>query len=364
MKTKLNEKGFTLIELLAVITIMAILLLVGIPAISSTIFKSRKNTVETSVKSYANEVNKEILSHEIANSVVEDGTYSIMKNGNICLATYDPGSDSCPGQILEVQMEGSLPEGGQVEIFNKKVVAVYNVVINNFYVNSENNSSYVASTEPEEVKKTLCRTTGDTNYDLGTLYTCEVAEGVKYDFRILSTNGDTVNMLMTENLPGVRTAWFNWGTGSGINYNNCGPVQAYEAISNATSGWTNLKDINFQYSTGDIRIVFSEDKGSFRVYSKEPDCTMYGADFDSMKARMPNYSELAALSSEWYTNGTTECAVDDAASGYWLNDPFTSSIIGSTHSAHAVGAPHCTSEEVMWHLGIRPVIQVSRSDLS
>ena len=58
------KKGFTLIELLAAITIMAILLLVGIPAISSTIFKSRKNTVETSVKSYANEVNKEILAKD------------------------------------------------------------------------------------------------------------------------------------------------------------------------------------------------------------------------------------------------------------------------------------------------------------
>ena len=38
---KINSKGFTLIELLAVITIMGILMLVAIPAVSRTIEKRR-----------------------------------------------------------------------------------------------------------------------------------------------------------------------------------------------------------------------------------------------------------------------------------------------------------------------------------
>ena len=54
----------------------------------------------------------------------------------------------------------------------------------------------------------------------------------------------------------------------------------------------------------------------------------------------------------------------DDGSGYWLNDSLTSSPVGTDFAAYAAGAPHGTAEEVMWRLGVRSVIQVSRSDLS
>ena len=353
-----NNFGFTLIELLAVITITGILLLIGIPAVSKIIFNSRKDTAETSIKRYANQANVEIKSHEISEGEVLDGTYSIMKNGYVCLATYDEESDTCPGRMLEITMDGKVPESGQVEIFNKKVVDIYNAKIDNFYVN-DNMSDYVATTEPVEIVKTLCRTTGDLNYDLGTLYTCEVADGLRYDFRILSTSGDFVNLMMTSNLPGITTAWFNWGTGLGRNYNNCGPVTAYQTLSAATSGWTNLKDVHFQYVGSDIRIVFNQSSDYYRVYSKDPNCEDFDVTFTSMKARMANREEIAALSSNWYTESTVDWGADDG-SGYWLNEPLP----GNEYAAYAIGAPHGTAEEVMWYVGLRPVIQVSRSDLS
>ena len=62
---KLNSKGFTLIELLAVITIMGILMLVAIPAVSRTIENSRRDTFADISKEYVNAVRNAVLADNI-----------------------------------------------------------------------------------------------------------------------------------------------------------------------------------------------------------------------------------------------------------------------------------------------------------
>ena len=87
-KININEKGFTLIELLAVITIMGILMMVAIPAVTRIIENSRRDSFVNISKEYINTVRNAVLADNIKCildpthadnltivSAVPDGTY-------------------------------------------------------------------------------------------------------------------------------------------------------------------------------------------------------------------------------------------------------------------------------------------------
>ena len=98
----LGKKGFTLIELLAVITIMGILMLVAIPAVSRTIENSRRDTYATLAKQYITTVRNAVLADELTcgegtNAVsvsgTPDGTYYVQINTKSGETGYQSTSD-------------------------------------------------------------------------------------------------------------------------------------------------------------------------------------------------------------------------------------------------------------------------------
>lgn len=62
---KLNKKGFTLVELLAIIVILAIILVVTVPAVFSAIDNSRKMSLENSAKGLAKWINDTVVAEQI-----------------------------------------------------------------------------------------------------------------------------------------------------------------------------------------------------------------------------------------------------------------------------------------------------------
>lgn len=81
---KNKRQGFTLIELLAVITILGILMLIAIPAVSKTIENSRKNTFASISKQYITSVRNAVMADQLMCNT-DVGTINV---GNISDGTY------------------------------------------------------------------------------------------------------------------------------------------------------------------------------------------------------------------------------------------------------------------------------------
>lgn len=113
----LGKKGFTLIELLAVITIMGILMLVAIPAVSRTIENSRRDTYATLAKQYITTVRSAVLADEL-----ECGSGNTWKTvGSMPNGTYYFKIDTAATDYVGIQTKDIMEKVGKSSWSNADV---------------------------------------------------------------------------------------------------------------------------------------------------------------------------------------------------------------------------------------------------
>ena len=143
----MSNKGFSSKEYLLVIIAVFIVVLGVLPIIFRVIDKSRENVVTDNVMIFRQEINKEILSYINGGNEILDGCYIVTSDGNICLGeTSDSGV--CKDETLVIDISGMKPDGGSVSIQNNEVSSIYNIMIDNRYVNCKDNEYYI-SDKPE-----------------------------------------------------------------------------------------------------------------------------------------------------------------------------------------------------------------------
>lgn len=126
---KLNKMGFTLIELLAVITILGILMIVGIPAVQRTINNSRKDTYVDTAQAYLNATKTAWFNDEITCSGgVKSTAVKTRVQYTIGFATGDVSNVSIRDDIKN-NAQRLLQSGGKSSWGNNDVIGMIVVTV-------------------------------------------------------------------------------------------------------------------------------------------------------------------------------------------------------------------------------------------
>ncbi len=332
---KEKNKGFTLVELLAVIVILAIIALIATPIILNVINDAKKQAAKDSAYGYMDAVEKYIVSSELEDKSIQDGTYRVEELNS-----------------MGVSVKGSTPDNGNIEIKNSSVKS-YDIGIDGYEVNNG---------EVKKVSTTKSFKNGTAVYynpETGNKCSKEASKsttGTKsgcmkwYVFNDKEGNA-TVNVILDHNTT-ANVAWNSTGNNSEMKEvkikleedtkdwkNTARLITANEVakITGYTSWGTNITgypwfcfDTNQQDDTNDCAKAQGKSKYAWLFdYTKE--CTSYG------------------------------CNVSDSSTwGYWTSTQYVNSI--HVWFVARNGRLDVNSASSTGH-GVRPVITISKSNI-
>ena len=335
---KEKNKGFTLVELLAVIVILALIALIATPIILNVINDAKKQAAKDSAYGYMDAVEKYIVSSELEDKSIKDGTYRVEDLNN-----------------MGVSVKGSTPDNGNIEIKNSSVKS-YDIGIDGYVVsNGEvkkvsttkkiNNGTavyYNPETENKCSKEEAKSTTG-TKRGCMKWYVFNDKEG-----------NATVNVILDHNTT-AKVAYNSTGSNSEMK-------EVKTALENDTKNWKNT-----------ARLITANEVAKI---TKHPtfDATQTGQGWFCLDTNQPdntNWCSKAQGKSEYawlfdYTYGCTRCGCntsDSNTEGYWTSTQYKDN---STHAWIIYRDSNIGINDVNHssQIGIRPVITIAKSAVS
>ena len=329
---KEKNKGFTLVELLAVIVILALVALIATPIILNVINDAKKQAAKDSAYGYMDAVEKYIVSSELEDKSIKDGTYRVEDLNN-----------------MGVSVKGSIPDNGNIEIKNKEVKS-YDIGIDG-YVVSNGEVKKVSTTKSfkngtavyyNPVSKEKCKSSEAVS-TTGTKNGCMKW----YVFNDKEGNA-TVNVILDHNTTAIVAC--------NSTVNNSEMKEVKIALENDTKEWKNT-----------ARLITANEVAKI-TGNTGFDATQTGQSWfyldsnnQTQTASSTNKSKYAWLFD--YTIGCTNygCNTSDSSTrGYWTSSPYkgTSTVAWLVNQIGSLNHTYMTGNN-----GIRPVITISKSNI-
>ena len=331
-----KKKGFTLVELLAVIVILALIALIATPIILNVINDAKKQAAKDSAYGYMDAVEKYIVSSELEDKSIQDGTYSVEELNS-----------------MGVSVKGSTPDNGNIEIKNSSVKS-YDIGIDGYEVNNG---------EVKKVSTTKSFKNGTAVYynpETGNKCSKEEAKsttGTKrgcmkwYVFNDKEGNA-TVNVILDHNTT-ANVAWNLTG-------NNSEMKEVKKALENDTKDWKNTARL---ITANEIAKITEHPTFDASRENQDRFC------LDTNKPDTANWCAKTKGTSKYtwlfdYTSVCTDygCNISDSSNwGYWTSIPYKDNTINVwvVNSYGSLTLDYVTRTVV----GIRPVITISKSNI-
>ena len=332
---KEKNKGFTLVELLAVIVILALIALIATPIILNVINDAKKQAAKDSAYGYMDAVEKYIVSSELEDKSIQDGTYRV----------EDLNS-------MGVSVKGSTPDNGNIEIKNSSVKS-YDIGIDGYVVRNgkvekvSTTKSFKNGTAVyyNPVSREKCTGYTEANSTTGKNSGCMKW----YVFNDKEGNA-TVNVILDHN------------TTAGVAYNSTGNNSEMKEVKTKleedTKDWKNTARL---ITANEVAKITG--KTGFDASKENQDWFYLDSNNQTQTASSTNKSKYA-----WLFDYTIDCTnygcntPDSSNWGYWTSTPKKDD---STQAWRVYRSGDLSRDYVTnaGH-GVRPVITISKSMLN
>ena len=330
---KRKNKGFTLVELLAVIVILALIALIATPIILNVINDAKKQAAKDSAYGYMDAVEKYIVSSELEDKSIQDGTYRVEELNS-----------------MGVSVKGSTPDNGNIEIKNSSVKS-YDIGIDGYVVRNgkvekvSTTKSFKNGTAVyyNPVSREKCNDYTEANSTTGKNSGCMKW----YVFNDKEGNA-TVNVILDHNTT-ARVAWNSTG-------NNSEMKEVADALKKDTRTWKNT-----------ARLITANEVAKI-TGNTGFDATQLGQVWFYLDSNNQTQTTNASNKSKyaWLFDYTKECTnygcnkQDSSTEGYWTS----TRKIGETTIWHVNREGFLSAHGMTLNCyGVRPVITISKSNI-